>query len=158
MLRPHHIDIIVSEITGVNVKLIHSHRGSDPVCDARNLAMLKCKQWLKTSNVKLTKLYGKDSRGTIISDLKTARNMIETDTKARETSEEVDRRIQRKIAMLKSRQQVYDLHYRLRKMGIPVIVKCKTISVDKQYREKLEKSRTMKLIRQHGYVIQYSIF
>jgi hypothetical protein len=158
MLRPHHIDNIVSEITGVSVKLIHSHRGSDPVCDARNMAMLKCKQWLKTSNVKLTKQYGKDSRGTIISDLKTARDMIETDKEYREKSEDIDKKVRAKIAELKTRQQLYDLHYRLRKMGIPVIVRYKTISVDSQYREKIEKSRTMKLIKQHGYVIQYSIF
>lgn len=158
MLRPHHIDKIVSQVTGIPISLIHIHRGNDAVCDARNLAMLKCKQWLKFSTIKIRKHYGKDSHTTVMSDIKSANNLIDTDMTARWYSERVDELIQAKILELKSRQQVYDLHYRLRKMGIPVLVKDKMLSVDNQYREKLEKSRTMKLIKQHGYVIQYSLF
>jgi hypothetical protein len=157
MIKPEYIDRIVSQITGVSVELIHTDGGPREVCDARNLAMLKCKQFAGMGSVKLRKYYGKDSHTTILSDLKSARNQIETNTGARLYAADVDCRVELLMKKRLEKKQCYNLHYRIRQKGLLLDMKSKTVSIHPDRRLELEKGQLMKLIKQHGYSVQYSI-
>jgi hypothetical protein len=151
------IDRIVSQVTGISIKRIHSDRDKIAVCDARNLAMYFCKHHLKLSTLKLKKIYGKDSHTTIMSDIKSAENLIETEPASQERAFLIESKIRcREKQLIKSRE-LYNLHYRIRLKGFSIDMKSKTVSVSPDKKESLENSQFEKLLTRHGYYIQYSL-
>jgi hypothetical protein len=151
------IDQIVSQVTGIPVEKIHSDRDKIAVCEARNLAMLMCREHLKLSSLKLKKIYGKDSHTTILSDLRSAQNLIDTESTANDRVILIDSRIRQFEKKRRENRELYNLRYRIRQKGFSINVKSKTISVPTEKKEELEKSQFSKLLRRHGYNVQYSI-
>jgi hypothetical protein len=149
------IDKIVSQVSGISVEKMLGDSQKQLVTDARNLAMLKGKQHLKLSTIKLYKHYGKRDHTTILSDLKSAQNLIDTNKLARMRELDVEELIRLRKEEIKKANQRKDLHYRIRKKGIIVDVKCKTVSIPQSKLPEL--NRSMNMIKQLGYEIQYSI-
>jgi len=154
-LTQKHIDKIICRVTGITMVQLHSDSQKRPITDARNLAMLKGKEYLKLSSLKLMKYYNKDSHTTILGDLKSAKNLIETNKRAHARAEQVDEFIRKKISYLKILQKQKNMHYRIRRKGIKVNSKAKTISIPPDRVPELK--RSMGIIKDLGYVIQYSI-
>jgi hypothetical protein len=157
MITPKDIDKIISQVTGISIEQIHSASQKQTVCDARNLAMLKCKEQLRLSTIKLRKLYEKDSHTTILSDLKSAKNLIETNPLASERAAKVEKLIQERKELLLVRKQHYNLCYRIRQKGLILDRKRKILSIHPDRQEELKKVPFVKLIKIYGYSVQYSI-
>ncbi len=154
-LTQNDIDKIVSQVTGIPVSKIHSKTTKRTITDARNLAMLKGKRHLKLSTLKLKKHYHKEDHTTIMSDIKSAQNLIDTDHLARLRDLHVEELIQLRKEEIKKATQRYNLNSRIRKKGIVVDTKSKVISIPQENILKLKRSIT--LLKQLGYEIQYSI-
>jgi hypothetical protein len=156
-IKPEEIDSIVSRIAGISVERMHSNSQKQVVTDARNLSMLKCQEYLKLSSLKLQKHFGKDSHTTILSDLKSAKNLIETDPMARDRAANVDHHIKERIQELTEIRKRYNLHYRIRQKGYRIDMKSKTVSIRLDQEESLQEKQFVKLLKRHGYNVQYSI-
>lgn len=149
------IDRCVCKVFRISLETLHSDSQKRAITDARNLAMLKGKEFLKLSSLKLKKHFGKDSHTTILEDLQSARNLIETDRNARERSAFVDQLIYSRIEYLAKNRRKKDLHYRIRKKGFVVNPKARTISIPPDRMPELR--RSMETIKELGYNIQLSI-
>ena len=156
MITTRDIDRSVSLITGISEADIHSTSQKEKVKDARNLAMLKCKEHFKLSDRKLCKIYGKSSRSTIMNAIKNAKNLIETDAQARDRALRIENLIQERKIELETKR-LYNLHYRIRQKGFHLDTQSKTVSIRPDQEDILRKGQLLKLIKEHGYNVQYAI-
>jgi hypothetical protein len=148
---------MVSQLTGISVELMHSHSLKRTVCDARNLAMLKSHEHLGLSTLKLMKLYDKESHTTILNAFTSAKNLIDTNPLAADRALRLEMAIAQHTKNGLTTKQLYNLHYRIRKKGFGLNRKYKTISIHPSRKDELRKGQVMKLLKQHGYNVQYSL-
>lgn len=154
------INLIVARHFGTTPEeLMHSVKyptGSFP----RGVAMLICAGILKASTIKLAKWYGKRQHTTPLSSMVTARNLIETDKAFRKKYKaallEVQAAYNAEIEK-KTIKQIYNLNHRVRKKGISVRTRSRTLSITEAQLNGIEDTQLKKLLDTHHYAIQLSI-
>lgn len=126
----------------------------------RAAAMLICNDLLKASTLKLKNWYNKSNHTTPMRAMSTARNLINTDKVFRakyraallECKILLEDEAEKKII-----KQVYNLNHRVRKKGILVRTRSRTLSCTEMQLNELKDVQLDKLLTKHNYAIQLSI-
>jgi len=160
-MKSQKIDKIVCMVWKVKRRHLRSKVHIPVVNDARNAAMYFYSEVLGLSSKKIAKAFNRSSHSTILSDLKRAGNLIETDSsyrdKIRIAQAMIDRELTRVVPV---RKKQYNTRQRLSNAGVTITTKKKQISLTPQKLEgmsKTDKRRLQCLNAKYGFSIQLSL-
>ena len=158
MITPREIDRITARVMGITPSQLRSTSRKHKITDARGVAMFMCNHYINASSNNLCRLYGKKSHSTTLNSLRRVNGLIDTDPAFRDKIDEIHKLISESTPHRKEIKQVYNLHYRLRQKGLTVDPKKRTVSLPPDEEKKIEFGQLKKLLSNHKYIIQYSIF
>ena len=158
MITPREIDRITARVFGITSKQLRSLSMKRKITDARGVAMFMCNKYIHASSNDLCRIYGKKSHSTTLNSLSRVNGHIDTDKIFRNKIDEIHKLISESIPHRKEIKQIYNLHYRIRQKGLTVDSKKRTVSLPPDEERKIEIGQLKKLLSQHNYIIQYSIF
>ena len=138
--------------------LMHSFKEHD--CDARAAAFLICHLVLDASTLKLARWYGKRQHTTPMRAMRTAGNLVDTNKEFRskykaslfEVQATINAETEKKVI-----KQIYNLNHRVRKKGIVVCTRSRTLSITEAQLKDINDPQLTKLLTNHHYTIQLSI-
>ncbi len=160
-MKPQKIDKIVCMVWKVKRRHLRSKVHIPVVNDARNAAMYFYREVLKLSTLKIARAFNRSSHTTILSDLKRAKNLIETDPLYRAKIEAAKTMIDQELTkVVPVRKKQYNTKRRLLSSGVAITTKKKQISLTPQMLEEMgrtDKKRLQLLNAEYGFSIQLSL-
>lgn len=156
-MTPRDVNRVVARHFRISYEMIMKGNDKKRSVPARAAAMLLCRDLLKLSSLKQRKVYGKNAWSTILHNWKLASDLTETDPRYRKHLEDARNELMALQQRQRDRKQEYNLHFRVRKKGIRVQAKDRTIICTEEQAAGLSDRQTMKLIRKHKYAIQLSL-
>ena len=160
-MKQQKIDRIVCMVWTVKRRHLRSKVHIPIVNDARNAAMYFYSEVLGLSSKKIAKAFNRSSHSTILSDLKRASNLIETDSSYRDKIRIAQAMInQELIRVVPVRKKQYNTKQRLSNAGVTITTKKKQISLTSEKLEgmsKTDKRRLQCLNAKYGFSIQLSL-
>lgn len=158
MITPREIDRITARVFGITSSQLRSPSEKRIIAEARHVAMYMCSKHINASSYDLCRLYDKKSHSTTLRSIHLVDDLIETDKVFRVKIEEIHQLIINTTPTRKETKQRYNLNYRIRQKGLKVDIKNRTVSLTPDEESKIEIGQLKKLLSQHNYIIQYSIF
>jgi len=160
-MKTQKIDKIVCLVFRVKRRNLRRKTHLPAANDARNAAMYFYKEVLKLSTLKIARAFNRKSHTTIMSDIKRAKNLIETDPLYRAKIElakmMIDQELNKAIPV---RKKQYNTKQRLLSAGVVITTKKKQISLTPQKLEemgKTDKKRLQCLNSEYGFTVQLSL-
>jgi hypothetical protein len=139
-------------------KHLNSYSLKQIAVNARFAAMLLCNEELGYSLHRIRRAYNRKSHSGVHHAITTCRNLCETDKAYRAKVEASRADVLRMKIELKHRKQRYNLHYRLRQKGIIVNTSDRMISLKPDQESLITTgNQPQRLIKQHNYLIQYTL-
>jgi len=157
MLTMIQINKIVAKEFNITPQRIMGISTRQQVATPRNVAMLMCQRYLGWSSLVIQYYFKKKSHTTILSNLKRAKNLIDTDKSLNLKVQAIEKELSEKIESNRIDKQRYNLHHRLREKELRVNTQHKTVSLSPDEEEKIKSGQLLKLLQTHHYSVQYSI-
>jgi len=176
------INAIVARHFGISTDDLVQSRKYATGASSRAAAMLICHEVLKASTIKLAKWYGKHQHTTPLRALRICRNLIITDevyksnytaafeecvkqhhedqikeAAMKKLQQMYEASLQHQEAEKKNIKQIYNLNHRVRKKGISVRTRSRTLSCSEEQLNEINDTQLSKLLNEHHYAIQLSI-
>ena len=157
MLTMIHINKIVAKEFNITSKQLMSKNMKKNIATARHVSMWFCHRELGWSSLVLCREFHKLSHSTTLGSLKRAQNIMDTEPAFRLKILNIEAGIIQKKVLLQEDKQRYNLNYRLREKELRINTQQKTVSLIAEDEYKIDSGQLKKLLKNHGYSIQYSI-
>ena len=155
-MRAKEIERLVSRVTKISIKQIHTKRGDADQCEARSIVWYLRKKYLKHSYNMLSKEYGHKNHCSVRKGVLNVIDHMDTEKELNATVKLLERMVQLRLSKITNDKRNYNDHFSLKQKGVTVDAKLKLVSITEDSLIELNKSskKLVSRLGQNGYGVQ----